>query len=191
VSLYYQDVLGMSPLRAGLSTLPQAAGVIIGSQLVRRLVSRRLVPWQHLAAGCTAVAAAAALFAFLGPETNPWWPRLFMLLLGLSVAQVFVTCQASAFENIGDAQTGRASTLFNSTRHFGGAVGIAVLTTIAGSASTVSAHSSGQLWGFHAAFGVAALIVACAVPVALRLGRAREPVSGSAPSRPADAGAPG
>jgi EmrB/QacA subfamily drug resistance transporter len=181
VSLYYQNVLGMSPLLAGLSTLPQAAGVIIGSQVVRRVLSRRLPPWQHLAAGCAAVAGATALFATLGAHTSPWWPRLFMFLLGLSVSQVFVTAQASAFENITDAQTGRAATLFNSTRQFGGATGIAVLTTIVGAlgpdGAPAAGAAGGRLWGFHAAFAVAAVVAAAAGRPALRLGRTRAPVT--------------
>ena len=62
--------------------------------------------------------------------TSLWLIRGLMFLLGMVVAQVFVPDQAAAFAMISPASTGRASTLFNTSRQIGSAVGVAVLSTV-------------------------------------------------------------
>ena len=59
-----------------------------------------------------------------------WLIRGIMFLLGLMMAQIFVPTQAASFAQISAADTGRASTLFNTGRQVGSAVGVAVLSTV-------------------------------------------------------------
>ena len=100
ISLYYQDGRGLSALGAGLSTFPEALGVMAGAQLASRVLYPRLGPRRHITIGLTGTAASIGLLALLGPQSSLWWARLLMFTLGLSMAQVFVPVQAAAFATI-------------------------------------------------------------------------------------------
>ena len=100
ISLYYQDGRGLSALGAGLSTFPEALGVMAGAQLASRVLYPRLGPRRHITIGLTGTAASIGLLALLGPQTSLWWARLLMFTLGLSMAQVFVPVQAASFATI-------------------------------------------------------------------------------------------
>ena len=172
ISLYYQDGRGLSALAAGLSIFPEAFGVMAGAQLASRFLYPRLGPRRHITLGLLGVTASIALLAALGPTTSLWWARLLMFALGLSMGQVFVPVQAAAFATITPAATGRASTLFNAVRQFGGAVGVAVLTTaivLVGPLHVVDGHAAANLTAYRVAFLVAAAVALLAVPCALSI----------------------
>jgi predicted MFS family arabinose efflux permease len=122
MALFLQDGLGLSALDAGLSTFPEAVGVMAGAQIAGR-VYPRIGPRRMLTAGMAGVAAITALLVTVGPGTSLWWVRALMLLLGLSWAQALVRLQAAAFATITPAATGAASTLFNTGRQLGTAAG--------------------------------------------------------------------
>ena len=130
ISLYYQDGRGLSPLQSGLSTFPEAIGVMVGAQLSSRVLYPLLGPRRHIAIGLIGTAASIALLSLLTAQSSLWWARLLMFSLGFAMAQVFVPTQAAAFATISPAATGRASTMFNAVRQLGGAVGVALLTTV-------------------------------------------------------------
>jgi EmrB/QacA subfamily drug resistance transporter len=172
ISLYYQDGRGLSALGSGLSTFPEALGVMGGAQLASRVLYPRLGPRRHITIGLTGTAVSIGLLAVLGPQTSLWWPRLLMLTLGLSMAQVFVPTQAAAFATITPAATGRASTMFNAVRQLGGAIGVAVLTTVivlVGPVHRVNGHSVANLTAYRVAFLAAAAICLCAVAFSLSI----------------------
>src|SRR5215472_3278253 len=172
ISLYYQDGRGLSALASGLSTAPEALGVMAGAQLASRWLYPRLGPRRHISIGLVGTATSIALLSLLGPTTSLWWARLLMLTLGLSMAQVFVPVQAAAFATITSAATGRASTLFHAVRQFGGAVGVAVLTTaivLVGPMHLVDGHAAANLTAYRVAFLVAAAVALLAVPCALSI----------------------
>jgi EmrB/QacA subfamily drug resistance transporter len=172
ISLYYQDGRGLSALGSGLSTFPEAFGVMGGAQLASRWLYPRLGPRRHIALGLVGVAISIGLLALLGPTTSLWWARLLMLTLGLSMAQVFVPVQAAAFATITPAATGRASTMFNAVRQLGGAVGVAILTTAivaVGPVQLVAGHTVANLTAYRVAFLVAAAICLAGIPCALSI----------------------
>jgi EmrB/QacA subfamily drug resistance transporter len=172
ISLYYQDGRGLSALGSGLSTAPEALGVMGGAQLASRVLYPRLGPRRHITIGLTGTAASIGLLTLLGPGTSLWWARLLMLTLGLSMAQVFVPVQAASFATITPAATGRASTMFNAVRQLGGAVGVAVLTTVivlVGPVQLVAGHEVANLTAYRVAFGVAAAIALCGVACSLSI----------------------
>jgi EmrB/QacA subfamily drug resistance transporter len=172
ISLYYQDGRGLSALGSGLSTFPEAFGVMGGAQLASRWLYPRLGPRRHITIGLVGTAASIGLLALLGPGTSLWWARLLMLALGLAMAQVFVPAQAASFATITPAATGRASTMFNAVRQLGGAAGVAVLTTVivaVGPVHLVAGHEVSNLTSYRVAFGVAAAICLCAVPCSLSI----------------------
>ena len=172
ISLYYQDGRGLSALGSGLSTFPEAFGVMAGAQLASRVLYPRLGPRRHITLGLAGTAASIALLALLGPQTSLWWARLLMLTLGLFMAQVFVPVQAASFATISRAATGRASTMFNAVRQLGGAVGVAVLTTVIvliGPVHLVAGHEVANLTAYRIAFLIAAAICLCGVPWSLSI----------------------
>ena len=172
ISLYYQDGRGLSALQSGLSTFPEAFGVMGGAQLASRWLYPRLGPRRHVTIGLVGTAASIALLSLMGPTTSLWWARLLMFTLGLFMGQIFVPLQAAAFATITRAATGRASTMFNAVRQLGGAVGVAVLTTaivLVGPVHLVAGHAAANLTAYRVAFLVAAAVCLLAVPCALSI----------------------
>jgi EmrB/QacA subfamily drug resistance transporter len=168
VALFLQDGLGLSALNAGLSTFPEALGVMAGAQIAAR-VYPRAGPRRMMTGGMLGVAAATALMITVGPGTSLWWMRALMLLLGLSWAQALVPLQAAAFATITPAATGAASTLFNTGRQLGMAAGVAILTTIAsavGLTKHVAAGTAPHLAAYHAGLVTASVIALIAAGVA-------------------------
>ena len=172
ISLYYQDGRGLSALGSGLSTFPEALGVMAGAQLASRVLYPRLGPRRHITIGLIGTAASIGLLALMGPQTSLWWARLLMFTLGLFMAQVFVPVQAASFATITPAATGRAATMFNAIRQLGGAIGVAVLTTVivaVGPVHVVAGHPVANLTAYRAAFVVAAAICLCGVACSLSI----------------------
>ncbi|MEY2627363.1 MAG: hypothetical protein RJB08_1122 [Actinomycetota bacterium] len=156
-----QGSFGISAMRTGLTTLPQAMGVILMSQVAGRLYHtvgpRRLITSGLIGAGTFTMA-----FAFIEPGTNLWWVRLLMFLRGCSIAYAFVPLQASTYSNIGPRDTGRASAIFSTQRQSSAALGVAILATIfisrTNHAAKNGAMADALVSGYHAAFIVAALL---------------------------------
>src|ERR1700761_7652370 len=199
ISLYYQNGRGLSALGSGLSTFPEAFGVMAGAQLASRVLYPRLGPRRPITIGLTGTAISIGLRALLGPQTSLWWARLLMLTLGLSMAQVFVPVQAASFATITPAATGRAASMFNAFRQLGGAIGVAVLTTVivaVGPVHQVAGHPVANLAAYRVAFLAAAAICLCGVAFSLRIHdadaastrpRRSQPEPGSGPAAEAQA----
>jgi EmrB/QacA subfamily drug resistance transporter len=157
LSLYYQDGRGLSALGSGLSTAPEAVGVMCGSQLASRILYRRLGPRKHLIVGTLASSTFMGLLGAAAGAHSLWWIRADLVLMGLGVGQVFVATQAAAFATIPPRSSGRASTMFNVGRRLGGALGVAVATTSLVLVGMPAKTSGGtDLAAFQVAFLVAA-----------------------------------
>jgi MFS family permease len=172
ISLYYQDGRGLTALGSGLSTFPEALGVMGGAQLATRWLYPRLGPRRHITGGLLGVAVSIGLLAVLGPGTSLWWARLLMLTLGLAMAQIFVPVQAAAFATITPESTGRASTMFSTVRQLGGAIGVAILTTTivaVGPMHVVGGHPEANLTAYRVAFLVAAAVALLGTAFSLKI----------------------
>src|SRR5207244_12021746 len=114
--LFLQDLRGLSALQSGLTTFPQAIGVIVSSQLVGRLYHRvgprRLIVW-----GMAGMAAVTMLLAVVGLHTDLWWVRLIMFGRGVCMAFAFVPLQAATYANITPEDTGRAAAVYSTHPH--------------------------------------------------------------------------
>jgi EmrB/QacA subfamily drug resistance transporter len=166
IALYYQDARGLTPLQSGLSTAPEAIGVLVGAQLASRVIYPRLGPRRHVSLGLVGVATSIAALALLTNDSSLWWARLLMFTLGLSMAQVFVPTQAAAFATISPAATGRASTMYSAVRQLGGAVGVALLTTVivgVGAATVSAGPNAANPTAYRIAFLVAAAMALAAL----------------------------
>jgi EmrB/QacA subfamily drug resistance transporter len=179
ISLYMQQVLGYSPIHAGLSYLPLALTIIVaaglGGQLVTRFGFKPI-----LATGMLCVAAGLLWFSrvsvtgsftadILGPS----------LLAAIGLGFGFVTSTIAAVAGVKAHEQGLASGLINTSQQIGGALGLAVLSTIA---TTRTSHllSSGTpprhalTEGFQSAFLAGAIIAALGVVATLVLIRSRD-----------------
>jgi EmrB/QacA subfamily drug resistance transporter len=155
--LYLQSLRGFTPLQSGLTTFPQALGVIVSSQIVGRLY-HRVGPRRLIFFGMLGMAAATFPLSRLGLDTNLWTIRLIMFGRGLAMSFSFVPLQASSYANITPVDMGRASGLYSTQRQVAAALGVATLATVLISRTT--SHSPlGSLAGFHAAFLVGAVVV--------------------------------
>jgi EmrB/QacA subfamily drug resistance transporter len=172
ISLYYQDGRGLTALGSGLSTFPEAIGVMIGAQLASRVLYPLLRPRRLIALGLAGAAVSMSLLSLLGAHSSLWWPRLLMFTMGLAMGQVFVPTQAAAFATISAAATGKASTMFNTARQVGGAIGVALLTTaivLIGTNHVVAGHQVASLTAYRIAFLVAAAFCLAGVASALSI----------------------
>jgi EmrB/QacA subfamily drug resistance transporter len=172
VSLFFQDGRGLSALGSGLSTFPEALGVMAGAQLASRWLYPVLGPRRNIAFGLVGVTVSIGLMSLVGAQTNLWWMRLLMFSLGVTMGQVFVPAQAAAFATISGEATGRGSTVFNVIRQLGSALGVALFTTVivAVGATTITAgRAAPNLTAYHAAFLAAAAVAAVGALVALTI----------------------
>ncbi len=172
VTLFFQDGRGLTALAAGLSTFPEALGVMAGSQLASRVLYPVLGPRRNMALGLLGVASAIGLMSLVGAQTSLWWMRGLMFCLGIAMGQVFVPSQAAAFATVSLQATGRASTMFSVARQLGSAIGVAVLTTAVvtvGATTSRAGHQVPNLTAYHVAFLVAAGMAVAGAIVALTI----------------------
>lgn len=163
--LFLQELRGLSALQSGLTTFPQAVGVMISSQIVGRMY-QRVGPRRLIFTGLIAVAVASVALVFVDLSTNLWWIRGILFVRGMAMAASFVPLQAATYANISPSDTGRASAIYSTQRQVAAALGVAILATVwisrtnaltAGSASA-AAVTAGKLGGYHDAFLVGAVI---------------------------------
>jgi EmrB/QacA subfamily drug resistance transporter len=127
--LYLQNVRGLSALDSGLTTFPQAIGVLLTSQIAGRLYPT-IGPRRLIAGGLAAAAVLNASFAFLDVDSDLWTIRLLIFARGFCMGFAFVPMQASSYARISSADNGRASSIFSTQRQMALSVGIAVLATV-------------------------------------------------------------
>jgi EmrB/QacA subfamily drug resistance transporter len=179
ITLYMQQVLGYSPIKAGLSYLPLAVTIIlaagIGGQLVTRFGFKPI-----LAAGMLFVAAGLVWFSQVsvggGFVTDVLGPSL-LAAVGLGFG--FVTSTIAAVSGVEEREQGLASGLINTSQQIGGALGLAVLSTISISTTndllgTGTPVPNALTEGFQDAFLGGAVIAALGFVATLILIRSRD-----------------
>jgi EmrB/QacA subfamily drug resistance transporter len=174
-SLYIQKVLGYGPLKAGLAFLPFTAGIMVSAGLASAFAPKvgvRLVA----AIGMVVAIGGLALLTQI-PVHGSYVANVLpsLLLTSLGMGAVFVPLTLVATTGLADEDQGLASGLFNTSQQVGGALGLAILTTIAaGRSSAVGGSDAAKLvHGFHYAFAGSAVFVIAALAALLVLLRAR------------------
>jgi EmrB/QacA subfamily drug resistance transporter len=167
VPLFLQEAQGASPLEAGLTTFPEALGVVVSTQIVARLYPR-VGPRRLMAGGLVLVATAIVLLALVGLNSGPWVVRALMFMVGAGMAYVFLPNQAASLATISRTDTGRATTIANVQRQVGAAVGVAALGSVLSAAGAIGGSATGFL-AYRAAFLVAAVLALVGAVSALRV----------------------
>src|SRR5256886_1714299 len=180
-ALYLQLVLGYSPLQVGLAFLPAnlimgALSVAVSARLVMRFGIKR-----PLAAGLTCAAVGLLLFA-RAPVGGSFLADVLpsMILLGIGAGIAFNPVLLAAMSDVAPEESGLASGVVNTAFMMGGALGLAVLASIAASrTSSLDAAGRGPLaalvGGYHIAFVVGAVFAAAAAALGAVLLRAGQP----------------
>jgi EmrB/QacA subfamily drug resistance transporter len=176
VSLYLQEVHGYSPLRTGFAFVPQTLAIMIGAQVSSRIVLR-VGPRPLLVAGGVLSALGLFLFSGLSVGTGYWSGFLLpsvLVTLGLGVS--FTPLAYAATAGIPPHEAGLASGLVNTSRQIGGAVGLAVLATmatmrtheLAGVVSQLAALTNGYTLAFRVSSAIALAAAGAALLVPAR-----------------------
>jgi EmrB/QacA subfamily drug resistance transporter len=171
-TLYIQKVLGFGPLKAGVAFLPFTAGIMISAGLASGFAPRIGVR-PIAAAGMVLTVLAMVLFARMPVDGSYATDVLPGMILGsLGMGAIFMPLTLVATTGLEDEDQGLASGLFNTSQQVGGALGLAILTTIA-AGRTHGGSAAAQVHGFHYAFAGAGVLVALSLVVMLALLRKR------------------
>jgi EmrB/QacA subfamily drug resistance transporter len=172
VSLYLQQLVGYSPLRTGLAILPAGVMTLAGALGAPRLVAI-IGAKRQLIVG-PAIAAAGLIWMSSLSFGDSYWAHMFgpLAIFGLGIGTTFVPMTLTATNGVPPAERGLASGLINTTRQMGGAVGLAVLATLAASTARheqMAAHSAGVALtsGYDRAFLIAGLLLIVGAGIAL------------------------
>jgi predicted MFS family arabinose efflux permease len=163
LSLFIQNVMGYSPLRAGFAFLPFSFGIVISATIVSRLVNR--IDPRYIAGVGTLVASLALLgFSRLSvPDSAPdvlqaltagenlgsgvnYWTQIFpfVVVMALGMGAVFVPLTLTAVHHVRKEDSGIGSGVLNTMQQVGGALGLAVLSTVASHYSSLHADKIGS-----------------------------------------------
>jgi EmrB/QacA subfamily drug resistance transporter len=179
LSLFFQDVLGFSPLQAGFGFLPQTLAIVVGAQVSSRLVPR-IGPKIPLVVG-TLLAAAGLFWLSHIQAGQSFWdvaaPASTLATLGMGLA--FTPLAFAATAGVAPQEAGLASGLLNTSRQMGGSIGLAVLVTLATTraadlraagahtaSAVAAANTSGYAHGivFGALFALLAAVAGLTLP---------------------------
>jgi EmrB/QacA subfamily drug resistance transporter len=169
-SLYVQEILGYSPLHAGLAFLPVTAGIAIGAGLAQQLIKRAGVRNVGVL-GITLATIGMAVLTQVpvhGTYAGDLLPGLLPMSIGMGLVFVPITLLATGGVTANDS--GLASGLFNTSQQVGGSLGLAILSTLAASKTTsvlnglhgsaaAAASVAARVSGYHVAFAVAAVML--------------------------------
>jgi EmrB/QacA subfamily drug resistance transporter len=175
-TLYMQQVLGYSPLKGGLTWLVSSLASVVFAGLSQLLVTRRS-PKVVMALGMTLI-GVGIFWATQVPVHGQFWADLFgpLLVVGIGTAFAFIPISIGALSGVTEHEAGLASGLIYTSQELGGAIGIAIASSVAATqyktllhgGSTVHAALTG---GFHQAFWVLGAIALLAVPAVFALVR--------------------
>ncbi|MEY6568821.1 MFS transporter [Streptomyces sp. PGLac3x] len=205
LTYYLQVVQGYSPVRTGFAFLPMSAGMIIGSTQIGARLMTRVPPRLLLGPGFLAAAVGMLLLTQL--EVGSSYASVVLpaqVLLGLGLGTAFMPAMSMATHGIAPRDAGVASAMVNTSQQVGGAIGTALLNTIAASAtaSYLATHAAtgeaarrvqaeAMVAGFTQAIWWAVGILAVAATLAVTLvtaGRPGGPAAASGDVREKDAG---
>jgi EmrB/QacA subfamily drug resistance transporter len=168
--LYMQSLRGYSAFESGLVQSPQAVGVFLVSNLLGRRLYRLVGPRRLMVVGIVCASIVTCAYGLAGLDTPLSAIAGLSFARGASIGLVFVSIQTAAYGTTSAADTGRATSLFNTQRQIAYAAGVAIAATvIASKLSAVGgegAPAADRLGAYQAGFLAVGLIMAPAAIVA-------------------------
>lgn len=203
LTYYLQVVKGYSPVLTGFAFLPMIAGMIIGSTQIGTRLMTRVPP--RLLMGPGFLTAAIGMLMLTQLEVGTSYAGLILpaqLLLGLGMGTAFMPAMSLATHGVDPKDAGVASAMVNTSQQVGGAIGTALLNTIAASATTayLTDHAAaattpdaqkllqlqGMVEGYTSAIWWAVGILAAASAIAVTLITTGKPDTGAVAGSGAD-----
>ncbi|HEX6391622.1 MAG TPA: DHA2 family efflux MFS transporter permease subunit [Solirubrobacteraceae bacterium] len=174
-ALYMQEILGYEPLQVGLAFMPASIAMGALSLGFAEKLMMGIGPRTTLIAGLASAAVGLLLFA-RAPVDATWIVDVapVMLLLGIGAGLCFPALMTLSMSGVDMEDSGLASGLVNTTVQVGGAIGLAVLATLA-SERTDTLRAAGESadaalnGGYHLAFVIGAALVAAAIVAAMAI----------------------
>jgi MFS family permease len=180
-TLYLEHVRHYSALETGAAFLPWTLTVAVLSQGITARLVARFGPLPVLTTGMATAAAGLLLFATVGPDTA-YFPTIFFanFAIGLGIGNAFMPLLTLAMADVPAADAGLGSGITNVSQQISGALGLAVLSTVAAShtqglLSDGNGRTSSLLGGYHVAFIAGALAIVAGIVLATALLRPRDP----------------
>ncbi len=190
-ALYLEHIRHYSALQTGAAFLPWTVTVAVLSQGITAAMVRRLGPRTVLMSGMATAALGLVLFSTVGPHTS-YFPTIFCagLVMGLGIGSAFMPLLTIAMADVPAADAGLGSGITNVSQQVSGALGLALLSTIAANRSKalVSSHhtlATSLIGGYHLAFLTGAATIAAGILLAAVLLRPRRARAGLRPLAPA------
>jgi EmrB/QacA subfamily drug resistance transporter len=181
--LYLEHVRHYSAVQTGAAFLPWTITVAVLSRGITARLVNRFGPFPVLIAGMASAVVGLLLFSSVGPDTS-FFPTIFFasFAIGLGIGNAFMPLLTIAMADVPAADSGLGSGITNVSQQISGALGLAVLSTIAANRTKglLSAHqgvTTSLIGGYHLAFiiGAATITAGIALAVALLRPRAAEP----------------
>jgi EmrB/QacA subfamily drug resistance transporter len=165
LSVYMQSVLGYDALTAGLTQLPLAGTLVVVAGLAPAIIGR--VGARSTLIGSLVVLAGGLAWLSLAPADAQFVTQILgpSVLIGIGMGGAFVTTTQLSVDGVDGGESGLAGGLVNTSQQFGGALGLAVLGTLAAlrteallesGAAGAEALTGGLSWLFLGTAGVAA-----------------------------------
>jgi MFS family permease len=196
---FVQEILGYSPLQAGIAFLPLTVFLFALSQLTARVLATRVSSRTLMIAGLLIASAGLWTAGMMDADSGYGALLLPLVLFGIGAGTTFVPMTAMSLDGVQPGDAGAASGLVNVSQQVGGAIGLAVLVTVFGhtpspdtpglSAAAVRAARDAFVTGEHRALLVAgALMLGAALLTAVVIRRpatapARESVAETGPAQ--------
>jgi hypothetical protein len=180
-TLYLEHVRHYSALQTGAAFLPWTLTVAVLSQGVTARLVARFGPLRVLTAGMASAAAGLLLFGTVGPQTS-FFPTIFFacFAIGLGIGNAFMPLLTLAMADVPAADAGLGSGITNVAQQISGALGLAVLSTVAanhtkGLVAAGHGPTAALLSGYHLAFFAGAATIAVGIAAAFALLKPGEP----------------
>ena len=186
MTLYFQNVLGYTPLKAGFAFLPFSIGIIAMAGVVAQLLPR-VGPKPLMLVGLALATTGMLLLLRTTPDVVLRRRRVLpgIVVMSLGMAAVFIPASSTALVGVGKHDAGVASALLNTSQQVGGSLGLALLSTFSLTRDGEQARrphrrrgrrrrrattlATAQVAGFHVAYLGGAILLALGFVAALTL----------------------
>jgi EmrB/QacA subfamily drug resistance transporter len=179
---YAQEVLGWSPIHFGLASVVMPVTAVIGTVSAQAIATRGGV--RRVAVAGMALTGLGSLLLTQVSVGGSYLGDLFfaLLILGPGIGAAYVAGSIASLTGVAETEAGLASGLNNASFQIGGAVGVAILSSVAVSGAHGAESLTALTDGFQSAFAVAIVVAALGrLAAGLLLGRRREPEPAALP----------